>query len=63
MTVAKNDRAHPCPHCRCLPDPVFHGMGHINRDAPFYPLVELVDQLAATGYVDPRRRSPRDQAS
>jgi hypothetical protein len=43
------DRAHPCPHCKCLPiegDPYFmDDMGQINYDAPFYPLVSLIDDL------------------
>jgi hypothetical protein len=34
---------HDCPHCRCLPYGVGE-LGYVNRDAPYYPLVELCDQ-------------------
>jgi hypothetical protein len=37
-------RPHRCPHCICLDDHT--PMGHVDKAAPFYPLVELVDAIA-----------------
>lgn len=35
---------HHCPWCRCLPDD-YNEMGIVNKNAEFYPLVELIDSL------------------
>jgi hypothetical protein len=44
-------KPHGCPHCRCCWTER-DDMGPVNKNAPFYPLVVLVDSLYA-GY---RRR-------
>lgn len=33
---------HRCPHCRCVWE-LTDDMGRVDKDAPFYRLVELVD--------------------
>lgn len=33
---------HQCPHCQCrFTD--YHGLGHVNKKAPGYPTVILID--------------------
>jgi hypothetical protein len=42
--VSRSDgitRPHACPHCICLYED-YDGMGMVNKDAPFYPLITLI---------------------